>query len=362
MDIRRQPIDDASAWRGADLTHDRSWQYGLEPEQIDELARALSAVKRANLKLPEINRDTFPLPSLAPSLKRIADDLRDGRGFALLTGFPVDDHSFEDLERLYWGLCMHIGTGITQNSDGGLIHYVTEGPLRPNQGKRGVGFPQKASLHIDLMDVVSLLCVRQAPDEPPSWVASSMTVYNEILRRHPDQLERLYQGFRWDRMDEHGDGEDPMSAYRVPVFSQADGKVSCQYNRHWMQVAADRARQPFSAEENALLDLIDTIADAIKFEFPFRAGDIQFCNNYTVLHGRAAHKVEPVEDRRRVLMRIWLDMPNVRPFSDESIVRYGNGRHGQLGWTAADLLAQRNLAPRPRRSDGAPLVGSSVTS
>ena len=56
-----------------------------------------------------------------------------------------------------------------------------------------------------------------------------MAVYNEILRRRPDALERLYQGFEWDRMDEHGDDEDPTSGYRVPVFSQAGGKVSCQY-------------------------------------------------------------------------------------------------------------------------------------
>jgi hypothetical protein len=158
-------------------------------------------------------------------------------------------------------------------------------------------------------------------------------------------------------MDEHGDGEAPTSGYRVPVFSQAGGKVSCQYNRHWISLAAERTRQPFSAEETGLFDLIDEVAAEVQFELPFQAGDIQFCNNYTVLHGRAAHQVEPLEDRRRVLMRIWLDLPNIRPFADEAIVRYGNGRHGQLGWTAADVLAHKTQSARPRRDDGAPLVG-----
>jgi len=354
--IRMEPIEDASVWRGADLERDRSWEYGLEADHLADLDQALAAVKQRGLHLAEVTREAFPLPRLAPMLARIADDLRSGRGFALLRGFPVEAHPFEDLELMYWGLCMHLGTGMTQNSDGGLIHYVTEGPLRPSQGKRGVGFPQKAPLHIDLMDVVSLLCVRQAPDDPPSWVASSMSVYNEILRRRPDALERLYQGFEWDRMDEHGEDEDPTSGYRVPVFSQSDGTVSCQYNRHWMQLAADRKQRPFTAEETSMLDLIDEIAAEVKLEFPFQAGDIQFCNNYTAFHGRAAHQVEPAEDRRRVLMRIWLDMPDIRQFSDESIVRYGNGRHGQLGWTAADMLAHRNESTRPRRDDGAPLL------
>ena len=356
-DVRMAPIEDASAWLGADLEQDRSWEYGLEAGHVADLEAALGAVKRRGLSLAEVTRAAFPLPSLAPMLARIADDLRDGRGFASLQGFPVEAHTFDDLELMYWGLCMHLGTGMTQNSDGGLIHYVTEGKLRPSQGKRGVGFPRKAPLHVDLMDVVSLLCARQAPDDPPSWVASSMTVHNEILRRRPDALERLYQGFEWDRMDEHGDGETPTSGYRIPVFSVAAGMVSCRYNRNWISLAAERKQRPFSAQESGLFDLIDEVADEAKFELPFHAGDIQFCNNYTVFHGRAAHQVEPVEARRRVLMRIWLDMPEFRQFADEAIVRYGIGRHGQLGWTAADMLAHENRTPRPRRADGAPLIG-----
>ncbi len=355
-EIWMQPIEDASAWRGADLERDRSWEYDLGAGHLTELEAALNHVKEAGLRLAEVTRENFPLPTLAPVLARIADDLRDGRGFALLRGFPVEAHPFEDLEVMYWGLCMHLGTGITQNSDGGLIHYVTEGKLRPNQGRRGVGFPRKADLHIDLMDVVSLLCVRQAPDDPPSWAASSMTVYNEILRRRPEALAYFYRGFEWDRMDEHGADEDPTSGYRVPVFSEAGGKVSCQYNRNWIENAAERKGQPFSEDEIRALDLIDEIAAEVKLEFPFQAGDIQFVNNYTAFHGRASHKVEPDVSRRRVLMRIWLDMPNVRPFADEAIVRYGNGRHGQLGWTAADLLAHRNEHARDRRPDGAPLI------
>ena len=355
-DMRMEPIEEASAWRGADLERDRSWEYGLEAEHVADLEAALGAVKQRGLSVAEVTREAFPLPSLAPMLARIAGNLRTGHGFALLRGFPVEAHPFEDLELMYWGLCVHLGTGMTQNSDGGLIHYVTEGKLKPSQGKRGVGFPRKAPLHVDLMDAVSLLCVRQAPDDPPSWLASSMAVYNEILRRRPDALGLLYQGFEWDRMDEHGDGEAPTSGYRVPIFSQTGGKVSCRYNRNWISSAAERKQRPFSADEASLFDLIDDVAEEVKFELPFHAGDIQFCNNYTVFHGRAAHEVEPVEERRRVLMRIWLDMSDFGPFADESIVRYGIGRHGQLGWTAADVLAQCTQSTRPRRDDGAPLL------
>ena len=155
---------------------------------------------------------------------------------AVLRGFPVEDRPLADIELAYWGLCAHLGTGMTQNSDATLIHYVTEGRLRPNQGTRGVGRPDASPLHVDLTDCVSLLCVRQAPDDPPSWLASSTRVFNELLDEHPDALPPLLDGFEWDRMGEHGPGETPTSGYLVPVFSVADGQVSCRYHRYWMEI------------------------------------------------------------------------------------------------------------------------------
>ena len=104
---------------------------------------------------------------------------------AVLHGVPTGGHDLDALEKLYWGLNTHLGTGVTQNSEAGLLHYVTDGKLRPRQGTRGVGNPGKVNLHVDLADCVGLFCVRQAPDDPHSHVASSMTVYNELLRHHP---------------------------------------------------------------------------------------------------------------------------------------------------------------------------------
>lgn len=76
--------------------------------------------------------------------------------------------------------------------------------------------------------------------------------------------------------------------------------------------------------------------------------------NYTVLHGRAGHA--PIEDetQKRLLLCIWLDLPDVRPFADEGCIRYGVIRHGNLGWIAGDLLAGNNHIPYRRREDGVP--------
>ncbi|MBL4721177.1 MAG: TauD/TfdA family dioxygenase [Alphaproteobacteria bacterium] len=352
-EVHTAPISDKSVWTGATLEADRSWEYEFSAAQVTALEDALAGVRKQGLSLPEVNRDNFPLPELSTLLSAVSSELRAGRGFALMHGFPVAAHDYDDRALLYWGLCSHIGVGITQNSEAGFIHYVTDGALRPQQGKRGVGFPKESRLHVDLMDIVTLLCARQAKDDPHSWVASSTMIHNEVARRRPDALPRLYEGFEWGRMDEHGAEETATSGYKVPLFSNADGFVSCQYNRAWINNANTQRKISMPDDDSALLDLIDDIAADVRLEIPFHAGDIQFCNNYTVLHGRAAHAQEPNEDQKRVLMRIWLDMPDFRKFTDEAIIRHGIGRHGQLGWTAADIAAGRNAAPRQRRADGA---------
>ena len=351
--MRKESVTDASAWTGAELEADRSWEYVLSDAHRMELDAALTVVKSQGHSLPAVTRDVFPLPSLSAVLSKVGEDLRSVRGFALLRRFPVEGYEYNDIALMYWGLCSHIGTGITQNGEAGFIHYVTDGALQPSQGKRGVGFPKESKLHVDLMDIVTLLCVRQAPDDPPSRVASSTTIYNRVLAERPDAVARLYEGFEWGRMDEQGDGETATSGYLVPFFSDKDGKVSCRYNRGWINNGLVHKGSEMPDADTELLDFIDSIADETRLEFPFHTGDVQFCNNYTVFHGRAAHELVPEEDRKRVLMRIWLDMPEFRSFADEAIVRYGIGRHGQLGWTAADVLSGRNEAARPRRSDGA---------
>lgn len=351
-----QPVSDASVWTGADLEADRSWEYVLSDTHRAELDAALAAAKGKGLGIPDLTKADFPLPSLAPALSGVAEDLRDGRGFAMLRRFPVDGYEYDDIALMYWGLCSHIGTGITQNSEAGFIHYVTDGKLRPQQGKRGVGFPKESRLHVDLMDIVTLLCVRQAPDDPPSRIGSSTAIYNRVLAERPEALPRLFEGFQWGRMEEHGATETPASGYKVPFFSEKNGFISCQYNRAWIENGDKLRGETMSEEDSELLDYVDSVARDVCFEFPFHAGDVQFCSNYTVLHGRAAHEVVPEEDRKRVLMRIWLDMPNFRPFSDEAVIRYGIGRHGQLGWSAEDIRQGHSETPRARREDGAVLV------
>ena len=351
-----QPVSDPAIWRGADLATRTDWKFELSQVHLAELDAALAGVRRNRLQLAEITAQTFPLPTLSRELLRLRQTLIAGTGFALMRGLAVGAYPLEDLETVYWGLCAHVGTGITQNSDAGLIHYVTDGRLRPGQGTRGVGSPLAAGLHVDLTDCVSLLCVRQAPDDPPSRVASAMLLFNQLVEQCPDVITRLTDGFIWDRKEEQGPGESPTTNYRVPLFSKSGSQVSCRFNRNWIETGSARAGKPVTAQERQIFDIIDELTFKHCFEFPFHPGDIQFCNNYVVMHGREAHAPIEQEAHKRLLLRIWLDLPRVRNFLDEGLIRYGVIRHGQLGWRAADLAAGRNTRGHVRRADGVPAL------
>ena len=352
--FHQSSIKDPAHWTRGELDADRSWDIRLSNDQVDDLCMGLEFLR--SLEIAEIDAAKFPLKCCQDLIEGIRRELISGRGFVLLRGFPVEGYGREDIARMYWGFCAHLGTGVTQNGDGGLIHYVTEGRLRPNQGTRGVGNPERVSLHVDLADVVSLLCVRQAADSPRSQLVSALTIHDVLAERAPTALERLYQGFAWDRQNEHAETELPTTGYRVPVFSQAGDVISGRYNRNWITRAANRA-DGLSEDEEAIFNLVDDIAQENSLTFDFRPGDVQFANNYVCWHGRESHQPAQSEDDTRVLMRIWLNLVGIRDFADEAVVRHGILRHGKLGWSAADVKAGLEGRVHPRRAeDLAPLV------
>jgi len=63
------------------------------------------------------------------------------------------------------------------------------------------------------------------PQTEPVTDASAWTVYNEILRQHPQWLPRLYEGFIWTRRAEEADGETPVSNFRIPAYSAASTRA-----------------------------------------------------------------------------------------------------------------------------------------
>jgi hypothetical protein len=161
--------------------------------------------------------------------------------------------------------------------------------------------------HCDLADVVGLLCLRTARSGGASRIVSSVSVYNELLRRRPDLMDRLYEPFNLDTRDEG----NQLRYVPVPPCRYANGVLRTFYHSDYFRsVVRHPDVPPFTTQEQELLDLYEEIANSpdLYLDMQFEPGDIQLISNHFILHGRTAYEDHPEPERRRHLLRLWLSL------------------------------------------------------
>lgn len=308
------------AWTAAELEADPSWIWPFQPEHIEELDAALRLSKETGKGIFEATKEDFPLPTFAKVLDDLLHALEHGRGVVLMRGFPVERYDVDDLRRIYWGIGAHMGTAESQNIDGELMQDISDRGFDYTKTEhRGSMTAAKLRPHCDITDVVGLLCVRTAKSGGKSTLCSSSTVYNELFDRHPDYLPVIHEGFRFD-LDGKGPTGHPREVTNpLPIYSWCAGRLSCRYNQKAIEEGAQKIDAPLTALQQAAVSFIgDTaIRPDIQYEMDFRPGDIQWLNNYVILHSRTAYEDHDDPDRKRLLLRLWLNHPKARPLDDD---------------------------------------------
>jgi hypothetical protein len=163
--------------------------------------------------------------------------------------------------------------------------------------------------HCDLADAVGLLCLRTPRAGGASRIVSSVSVYNELLRRRPDLVDRLYEPFLLDTRDEQGEGRAPYVP--VPPCRFDGARLRTFYHSDYFRSVERHPEVPrFSAEERDLLDLYERIAGTpdLYLDMQFEPGDVQLLSNHFVLHARTAYEDHAEPDRKRHLLRLWLSL------------------------------------------------------
>ncbi len=316
--ILTKPVTGAVAWKGAELAHTESWIYRLSPRTVDEIEAALRAVEREALPVSEVTRANFPLPRFGGELREISEELESGRGFVQIKGLPIERYTLQQAKLIYWGIGTYLGQAISQNAKGDLLGDVRdEGVDIRAAGVRGYQTRTASPFHVDETDVVGLLCWRPAKAGGESLIVSSMALYNELLERHPWYVGVLYNRFSYDWRGEQPKGRPPI--YRWPVFEFYQGKLSCRYSRRMIEFAQKTTGVALSDMEREAFDVMDGLIGELQLKIDFEPGDIQFLNNYVILHSRTAFEDYPEPDRRRHLLRLWLTVPGWNRLSPETL-------------------------------------------
>ena len=307
------------AWRGETLSRETSWLVKLTDTEVVDVERALATAKATGKPLEAITRDDFPLSIMRARLDAALADMYDGRGFVVLRGLPVARWSDDDTGLVFWGLGRYLGSPLYQNPQGELLgHVYDHGRTYGNIDVRGYETNAYLPYHTDAGDMVGLLCLRRSLEGGLSSIVSSVSVHNEILAKHPEYLGLLYNGFYYIRREaaltERGVSERP-----IPVFGARDGVVSCRYIRNQINAGAVKRGVPLTTLEQAALDYLDecTRRPDLRLDMDLEPGDIQFINNYTILHSRTGFVDGPEPHQKRHMLRLWLKFPRPWPLSAE---------------------------------------------
>jgi hypothetical protein len=297
-------------WTADDVADEATWTVHLTETELTELDAALRHALDKSDDVLVLDRDDFPLPTFAGHLKEIETELIDGRGFVRLRGIDRSAYTQTEMELLYWGIGMHLGLPWAQNKHGHVLGDVTDQARAVNdptaRGNELGGVP--LPFHCDGSDLVGLLCLQNGIGGGLSAVANSVVIHNTLVRERPDLAEVLYEPFPYDFRGEQPKGG--RSFYELPVFTEWDDRLFVRCIPPYIWASQRHADAPRLTElQTEAIRAIETMANDANNHvlMELRPGDIQFINNYHVLHGRTAYEDDRGAGQVRHLKRLWLE-------------------------------------------------------
>jgi hypothetical protein len=329
-----EPVAGRAVWYGGELAGRDDWIRDFGAGELAETAEAVDRFRRSARPVESLSREAFPLPRLGPVLREILGELLEGRGFILLRGLPVERMTREEQAIAYLGIGSWLGSFRSQNAKGHLLGHVKDlGFDIRDPNVRYYQTNRKLEYHTDSVDIVGLLCLKTAKAGGESYLASSMTIYNEVLARRPELMPALFEPFATDRRGEVPEGMQPW--FDIPIFNRHAGRLSCIYVRQYIESAQrnfPEARR-LTREQREAMDFVDELCNdpSIHLSMEFRPGDIQLLHNHQILHSRGDFENWPEPERHRHLLRMWLAPSEARPLPEAFAPRYGSVEPGARG-------------------------------
>ena len=323
--VPHKPVVDPAGWTPEEMADLSRWTYTMTQQEVDELLKGVATARRSRVAVEDVSTKNVALKRFGIVLEDIRHELADGRGAIRIKGFPIDQLDREGTVMAYLALGAHIGTLEPQNKHGHLIGHVKDfRASRSVDEGRGYNSNVSSSFHTDSTDYVGLLCIGEPMTGGNSRIVSSVTIYNRILAERPDLIDCLMLDFYKSRYGEERPGESPY--YKCPVFGFVDGYFSSTGFSKGYKTTQGRPGVPdFTQQQLDALPVFERIAEECSLDMPFKRGDIQFINNYVVVHARRGFEDWPAPGGQRHLLRLWLNDPVARPIPTDRIERRNRG-------------------------------------
>jgi len=306
-----KPIEGDIAWVGSTLdSEDGRLAFG--PDCLSELHQLVELLRANPLPLLALDPTNYELPFCRALMQEAHSVLKHGVGFVLIDRLPLDEWSTEEATAVYWLLCSMIERPVAQKWDGTMIYSVRDSGKPVGNGVRADVTNVEQNFHTDNSYnlcppwYVGLMCLQTAKEGGVSSITSLSTAHNEMLRRFPDLLPRLYDNFVFDRQREHAPTDT--QTLRHPIYEFDESGLITRLSISLIRGGYQLAGENIDSRGQEAIEAFETILKEPRWckDFYFEPGQIQLVNNRRCGHRRTAFVDWPEPEKRRHLIRLWL--------------------------------------------------------
>ena len=302
-------------WRGDTLPADAG-RMALPAAVEQELDDVAARLDRDPLPLLVLRPEDFALGASRAFMREVKRTIDEGPGFAIVDRLPVDRWSPNGARAVWWLLASLVARPVAQKWDGTSIYDVTDLGRPPGNGVRPDVTNYEQNFHTDNSynnvppHYVGLFCLRTAMEGGVSGIVNFVAAHEEMRRRHPDLLQRLYQPFYFDRQREHAP-DDAMTTHHPMFERQSEGgceRLIARLSHFQVKNGHKIAGVALDAQGAAALEAFEAILNepGMAARFHFEPGQIQLIDNRALGHKRTSFKDWPEAERKRLLIRLWL--------------------------------------------------------
>ena len=311
--VRRTPFSGPICWS----------RDSLRPEdgliRLDSAARreldAIVEILRANpLSTALLSPDEFEMQACRAMMARASEVLTQGVGFVIIDRLPMEHYSRDEARAVYWLLSQLVSRPVAQSWDGKLIYDVRDFGRAPGNGVRPDVTNAEQNFHTDNSynlsppDYVALLCMQTAKEGGVSSIVSFYSVYNAMLARHPELVERLFAAYLFDRQREHAPSDPKVLSHPLFEYDAQSERLVCRLSHRHVVNGYRMAGEAFDPLGLRALETLEAVMMEPQWarEFFFEPGQIQIVDNIRCGHRRTGFVDHPEDDRKRHLVRLWL--------------------------------------------------------
>ena len=134
-----------------------------------------------------------------------------------------------------------------------------------------------------------------------------MAIHNQMVRECPELAAALYEPMPYDTRGEQAEGASAF--YTVPAFTEHAGRLFVRFIPQYILASQRHTDAPrLSATAREAIARMSALANDPDFNvyMDLQPGEMQFINNYHVLHGRTAYQDDVAHGYKRHLKRLWL--------------------------------------------------------